>query len=269
VIREREGDGLLKGVIGSIILLKALEVSAAEVLTGMKDLTGDGATYHSSEAVHALSEGLLKGLLARCVIIVRRQITRAAAFASISATRAIRLAAELATWAMSIARDHHRTATGTNSPPIPLDKFDGASDSVSMNVPIGIRLSADRLETWRSAFTIVANISLRSCAEGRAYGPSLQLAPRRRSRGRTAGGGDTSGPDSPHAARWRRGRRSLEEDSAKLTSMYQLPMVATIPRSSATQFEGARRLGRRLPLPRTAAATLPPAPAVARLLPIG
>ncbi len=269
VVRKREGDSLLEGVIGSIIIREVLGVSAAEILTGEKDLIGDGATNHKSEAVHGSSEGLLKDLLARCVIFALSQATNAAASAITSATNVIRPEAGLTARLMRDAGDLHRTTMGLILPQNPLDTCEGMSDKASVNGPIGARLSAGRLKTWRGACTIAVGSSLRSCVQGRTWGPSLRLVPRRWRWMRVAGGGDTSGPDSPLATRWQRGCHPTTGDSEKSTMICQPSVVAAILLSSAREFEGALRLGRRPPRPRPAAATLPPAPTTTRRVQLG
>ncbi len=179
VTREREADSLPEGVIGSIIFMKVLGVSATENLTGVKGLIGDGAMMHKSKPVHVSSEGLLKDLLARCDIFVFRQATSAAASANPFVTDAIRPEAGKTLGMLRDVRNLRGTAMGTNYPLLPLDAYEGMSNKASANGSIGAQLSASRLKIWRSACMIAVNNSLHSCAEGRAYGPSQRLIPQK------------------------------------------------------------------------------------------
>ncbi len=279
--REREADSLLEGVIGSIIIIMVLGGSAIEILIGGEDLIGDGAKDHLGELVHVMSEGLSKGiltrcdifLLARCVIFifVFSLATSVAASARPCKSDVFRREADKTMVKPREVRDLRALDVEANylPLPLPLEKFVGMLNEASASRVNRAQLGADRLYIWRSARTTAVGSYLRSCVEGRAYGPKMRLLPRRWSRARAASGGDTSGPGSPRVAARRCGSHTWMEDCGESASQSP-PFTAASPfLATVTKFEGATRLGRRAVRTRHAAATLPPAPATARRILLG
>jgi hypothetical protein len=173
--RMRATNIIIEGVTGSITFLKAQEVSVAESYTGSTAVTGFGATNHASKAVHVTPEGLLKDFQARCDIFVFRQATSAAASANPFVTDAIRPEAGKTLGMLRDVRNLRGMDMGANYLLLPLGAFVGTSNKASANGSNGAQLSANRLKIWRSACMIAVGNSLHSCAEGRAYGPSLRL----------------------------------------------------------------------------------------------
>ncbi len=261
--REREADNLPKDVTGPILMVMMLGVSYTETHIGEEGLTGFGDTSFMGEPRHGSSEIPLRDLLARCVAFALDQGMRAAASASSSAGTT---GSPLLDRANGMPRSirgllHRRAALGLNRPSVQLGTCTSSTSKPSRGGPMAAQLRANRLETWRGAcLTAASNFSL-SCAEGRAYGPSLQLAMLRRNWARTAAGAYESGPGSPHSTKRQRGCHPSMEGQMRIASILQPPEAATPSRLLAIEFEGALRLGRPTLRLRFMAATLPPAPA--------
>ncbi len=265
--REWEGDIMLVGSIGLIIIMEVPGVNASVTLIGIEGLKGDGAMDRKCEPVHVSAEGLLRDHLARCDILALHQATNAVDSASTFAGNATRLQASQTTRMLCSARNLHRlrVAMGMNLPKILLAACVRTLDRASLGAPVATPLSADHLNIWRDARMAVVSSSSPSCVEGRAYGPT---SPRRATRHwnweSTASGGSASGSDFPRVQRRQLGCHPLVKKDGKMTTLRQPSKMAILLPSSSMQFEGVLRLGRRTSRPRLAAATLPPAPAAPR-----
>jgi hypothetical protein len=254
---EREGDNVLMGYTGLILVTGELGDSASVNLAGTKGLIEGGTTCNVSKPEHLSIVGLLMDRLTRCDIV------HLAVNAAGSASTFVAAAAKpRAMWALLMScsawHSHRRRVSSGMTPQILLlltckGALHGASRWGITATPI----DADHLYIWRGGRSQVVSNFLTSCVEGRADGPSPQRSLRRWNWVGAASRGYASGPNPHHLHAWRWGCHRLRRESGRTTLPLQPSEMAFRLPLVFKQFEGAHRLGRRTSRPRGAAATLP------------
>ncbi len=164
---------IIKGIIGSISLPKALGGIGAKGFIGVPTVTGDATIGHASKILHETSKVLQEVL--RDVVLCR-QATRAAASAKLFVTYASRpMDGQIVGMLHGVTHQLGMTE-GIIYLLRPLARFAGELNQASAGGLIGELHSASRLKIWRSALTSIVANSSHSCATGRANGPSRQRA---------------------------------------------------------------------------------------------
>ncbi len=261
--RVREEDDLLKGGIGSILIVLFHGVSYTETVNGVKGLMGLGDTGIVTTPGLGSSKGPMGDPVTRCAYFVLDQGMRAAAYACFCAEvvgSPPRILAIVVLRSNSLLF-HRRAAMVVSRQSARSAACASSTGELTRARPMADTIGACRLEIRRCVHSTAASTFSLGCAAGRVNGPRRQLVVKLLNGAPTACGTCKSAPDPPLSTKLQWGRRQSTEELTKVASLFQLPGAAPPSHSMHTELEGAPRLGRRAARPQSVAATLPPPPA--------